>query len=79
MPSDPTRPTFTRAQRRVLTALAGLVVALQQHRAAGGDAATRQPARSRALARVGILSSILFLGAIGFSIVMLSLSPQCAG
>ena len=63
----------------MLTALAGLVVALQQHRAAGGDAATRQPARSRALARVGILSSILFLGAIGFSIVMLSLSPQCAG
>ncbi|WP_433229462.1 DUF2637 domain-containing protein [Actinomadura formosensis] len=27
MPSDPTRPSYTRAQRRLLTALAGLVVA----------------------------------------------------
>ncbi|RFS83725.1 DUF2637 domain-containing protein [Actinomadura spongiicola] len=28
MPSDPTRPTFTTAQRRLLTALAGLIVAV---------------------------------------------------
>jgi hypothetical protein len=36
-------------------------------------------ARTRSLAAVGILSSLLFLGAIAFSIVMLSMSPGCAG
>jgi hypothetical protein len=63
----------------VLVAIAGLVVAMQQHRGAGDATGTLHPARSRALAKVGMLSSLLFLGAIAFSIVMLSLSPHCAG
>jgi hypothetical protein len=63
----------------VLVAIAGLIVAVQQHRGAGDATGTLHPARSRALAKVGMLSSILFLGAIAFSIVMLSLTPHCAG
>jgi hypothetical protein len=63
----------------VLLALAGLIVATKQHRDIGDTTGTRHPTRSRALAKVGILSSILFLGAIAFSIVMLSMSPHCAG
>jgi len=63
----------------VLVAIAGLVVAIQQHRGVDDATATLHPARSRALAKVGILSSLLFLGAIAFSIVMLSMSPHCAG
>ncbi len=47
MPSDPTRPTFTRAQRRVLTALAGLVVAAL---AAGAYVLTYDVLRELALA-----------------------------
>jgi len=63
----------------VLLALAGLIVAMKQHRAIGDATGARHPTRSRALAKVGILSSVLFLGAIAFSIVMLSMSPHCAG
>jgi hypothetical protein len=63
----------------VLVGVAGLIVALQQHRGISETIGTMHPARSHALAAVGILSSILFLGAIAFSIVMLSLSPHCAG
>lgn len=63
----------------LLLAIAGLVVALKQHRDAGDATGTLHPSRTRALAKVGILSSILFLGAIAFSIVMLSMSPHCAG
>lgn len=63
----------------VLVAIAGLIVAMQQHRGAGDASGTLHPARSRALAKVGILSSVLFLGAIAFSIAMLSMSPHCAG
>ncbi|HJT98860.1 MAG TPA: hypothetical protein VJ696_11140 [Rhodanobacteraceae bacterium] len=63
----------------VLVAVAGLLVAMRQRREVGDMTGTRHPARSRALAKVGMLSSILFLGAIAFSIVMLSLSPHCPG
>jgi hypothetical protein len=63
----------------VLDAVAGLIVAMQQHRGAGVTTHLGHPERSRALATVGILSSILFLGAIAFSVVMLSMSPHCAG
>jgi hypothetical protein len=63
----------------VLLATAGLVIAMKQHRDVGDTTGTRHPTRSRALAKVGILSSILFLGAIAFSIVMLTMSPHCAG
>jgi len=63
----------------VLVAGAGLAIAVQQYRGAGDAPAARHAGRSRALAMVGILSSILFLGAIAFSIVMLSMSPHCAG
>ena len=62
-----------------LPAIAGLVVAMQQHRDASAASDAHHATRSRALAAVGILSSMLFLGAIAFSIVMLSLSPRCAG
>ncbi|WP_217920176.1 DUF2637 domain-containing protein [Actinomadura sp. BRA 177] len=47
MPSDPTRPSFTRAQRRLLTALAGLVVAAL---AAGAYVLTYDVLRELALA-----------------------------
>lgn len=63
----------------VLVAIAGLIVAMQQYRGIGEATRTQHPARSRALAAVGILSSTLFLGAIAVSIVMLSMSPHCAG
>jgi CBS-domain-containing membrane protein len=63
----------------VILAAAGLVVAAREYRKADDAGATRHPQRSRALAKVGIFSSVLFLGAIAFSIVMLSLSPHCAG
>ncbi|NKZ06122.1 DUF2637 domain-containing protein [Actinomadura latina] len=47
MPSDPTRPSFTRAQRRLLTALAGLLVAAL---AAGAYVLTYDVLRELALA-----------------------------
>lgn len=62
-----------------LVAIAGLVVAMQRHRGVGATVQLSHPDRSRALATVGILSSLLFLGAIAFSIVMLSMAPHCAG
>ncbi|HEY0178824.1 MAG TPA: hypothetical protein VGC30_04215 [Dokdonella sp.] len=66
-----------------VVAFAGLVVALRQHRIARAalhdTARARHAQRSRALAMCGIFSSGLFLVAIAFSIVMLSLPPRCAG
>jgi hypothetical protein len=63
----------------VILAAAGLVVAAREYRRGDDAGRTRHPRRSRALAKVGLFSSVLFLGAIAFSIVMLLLSPHCAG
>lgn len=62
----------------VVLAITGLAVALRER---GGvrDASARHAMRSRALADVGVLSSALFLAAIVYSVVMLTLSPHCPG
>lgn len=62
----------------VVLGIAGFAVALRE-RSAMHDARTRHASRSRALAKVGVLSSTLFLAAIVYSIVMLALSPHCPG
>jgi len=63
----------------LLVGLAGFGVAVQQSRLTSAPTDAQHTPRSRALAAVGVLSSALFLGAIAFSILTLSMSPQCAG
>jgi hypothetical protein len=59
-------------------AVVGLVVVMRE-RSGPRDASPRHASRSRALAEVGVLSSGLFLAAIGYSLVMLALAPHCPG
>jgi hypothetical protein len=61
-------------------AIAGLVVAMRERRGTNADdARARHAARSRALADVGALSSVLVLAALAYSTAMLALSPHCPG
>jgi Sec-independent protein secretion pathway component TatC len=61
-----------------LIGIAGFFVALRQLRLAIAPPGVHHAERRRALAKCGVLSSLLFVAAIAFSLFVL-MTPQCAG